>query len=147
MAAFEPRDPGYQAAVRASFARQGALAAIGAELIGLAPGECRIRLPLSERVTQQQGFFHGGVLGAVADSAGGYAAMTLVPPGAEVLTVEYKINFLAPAQGPEVVATGRVVRSGRTLVVARAEVELLQPRRPPVACAVLQQTIMVVAPR
>lgn len=96
-------------------------------------------------MTQQHGLFHGGVIGAVADSAGGYAAMTLCEPGAEVLSVEYKINFVAPARGTEVLATGRVVRSGRTLIVTRPDVEVLSPQRPPTHCAVLLQTIMVIA--
>lgn len=147
MAPSEPRNPEYQAAVRASFARQGALAAIGAELVEVAPGVCSIRLPCSERVTQQHGFVHGGVLGMVADSAGGYAAMTLCPAGAEVLSVEYKVNFLAPARGEAVLASGEVVRAGRTLVVTRAEVAVIGPGQAAAVCAVMQQTIMVLAPR
>jgi uncharacterized protein (TIGR00369 family) len=107
--------------VRQSFDRQGYMATIGAELIHVAPGEVDIGVPFSERLTQQHGFLHAGVVAGVSDSACGYAALTTMEPGAEVLTVEFKINLLAPAAGERLVARGRVVRAGRTLTISRAD--------------------------
>ena len=137
-----PRDPNYAARIRTSFALQGALAALHAEMTQIEPGRCTIRLPFGPAVTQQAGLFHGGVIGAAADSAGGYAAMSLTEPGAEVVTVEYKINFLAPAHGEAIEARDEVVRAGRTVSVSRVEV-----RTDEGVCAVAQQTIFVIAPQ
>ncbi len=116
------QDPGFEARVRASFAHQSLNRLIGAALTGVAPGEVEITLPFREELGQQHGFVHGGVVAAIVDSACGYAALTLTPPDAEVLTVEFKINFLAPAQGDRVIARGRVTRSGRTLSVCAGDV-------------------------
>jgi uncharacterized protein (TIGR00369 family) len=110
-----------EARVRESFARQGYMAAIGAELVHVAAGEVDIALPFSDRLTQQDGYLHAGVVAGAADSACGYAALTTMDPGAEVLTVEFKINLLAPAAGERLVARGRVLRSGRTLTVCRGD--------------------------
>jgi uncharacterized protein (TIGR00369 family) len=115
---FQPADPHFEARVRESFARQGIMKLIGAELVRIAPGEVEIALPYRDDLTQQDGFFHGGVTSTIADSAGGYAAFTLFPPGIAVLTVEFKVNLLAPAAGEKLVAAGRVLRSGRTLTVS-----------------------------
>lgn len=108
--------------VRASFALQGLMAHLGAELTEVAPGRVVIRLPFRDELTQQNGFFHAGAASAIADSAGGYAGFTLFPAGSSVLTVEYKINLLATAQGDHLEAIGSVVRSGRTLTVCKLEV-------------------------
>lgn len=126
--------------VRASFSRQGFLQGFGARIVELAPGRCEIEMPFSDAVTQQQGFFHGGAIGALADSAGGYAAMTLAPEGAEVLTLEYKINFLRPASGDALVAIGEVLRAGRSVIVTRVDVYVRRghQRR---HCAAVQQSI------
>ena len=121
-----PPDPGYEARTRASFAAQGAMAHLGAELTDLGPGRCVIVLPFRPELTQQDGFFHGGVVTTIADTAAGYAALTLMPPGARVLSVELKVNFLAPAHGERLVATGRVERAGRTLSVVSAKVEAVE---------------------
>ena len=107
--------------VRESFARQGYMAALGAEVVHVAPGEVDIALPFSERLTQQDGYLHAGVVAGATDSACGYAALTTMDAGAEVLTVEFKINLLAPAAGERLVARGRVLRSGRTLTVCRGD--------------------------
>ena len=107
--------------VRESFARQGYMAALGAEIVHVAPGEVDIALPFSERLTQQDGYLHAGVVAGATDSACGYAALTTMDAGAEVLTVEFKINLLAPAAGERLVARGRVLRSGRTLTVCRGD--------------------------
>lgn len=118
----EPRDPDYAARVAASFARQAFMGLLGAELLSVAPGAVAIALPVRPELGQQHGFVHAGAAWAIADSAAGYAAQSLMPPGDGVLTVELKINLLAPARGSRLVARGRVERAGRTLTVACAEV-------------------------
>lgn len=132
--------------VRMSFARQSAMDLIRAELAHVAQGTVEIHLPHWDGIEQQHGYVHGGVVGMIADSAAGYAAMTLVPETASVLTVEYKMNLMAPAAGEKLVARGEVVRSGRTLIVTRAEVRSLGDGRETL-CALMQQTIMVMAGR
>jgi uncharacterized protein (TIGR00369 family) len=118
---YEPKDPDFEARVRASFARQAFMATLGAELVAVSPGEVVIALPFREDLTQQHGFLHAGVATSVVDSACGYAALTLMPPGAGVLSVEFKVNLLAPAAGERFIATGRVVKPGRTLTVCAGE--------------------------
>ncbi len=115
-------DPNFETRIRSSFERQGIMKTIGARLLSVAPGEVRIELPWSEAVTQQNGFVHAGILSTIADNACGYAAYTLMPAGSEVLGVENKINFLAPARGERFVSVGRVVKAGRTLAVCAGEV-------------------------
>lgn len=132
--------------VRMSFARQSAMDLIRAELAHVAPGLVEIHLPHWDGIEQQHGYVHGGVVGMIADSAAGYAAMTLVPETASVLTVEYKMNLMAPAEGEKLVARGEVVRPGRTLIVTRAEVRSLRDGRETL-CALMQQTIMVMVDR
>lgn len=138
---FEATDPDFAARVRKSFAAQGIMGHIGATLTLIEPGACVIELPYSDAVSQQHGFFHGGVIGTIADSAGGYAAFGLMDAEDEILTVEYKLNLMAPADGDLLVARGRVVRPGRTLTVARAEVVVVKDGRE-IACAAMQQTLM-----
>lgn len=134
-------DDAVESAIRASFARQGLMQHLGARLVLLAPGEAIVRLPHSERVTQQQGGFHGGAIGALADIAGGYAAMTTVELGTEVTAVEYKINFLASFGSGTLEARGRVVRAGRRVIVTSAEVVHLDDEGRESPCALMQQTI------
>lgn len=138
---FEPRNPDWEATVRESFARQGVMALIGAELVALAPGHCEIRLPFREDLTQQHGYFHAGMTSTIVDSAGGYAGLTLMPAGAEVLTVEFKLNLLAPADGDFLIAEGQVLKSGRNLVIARGEVYAIKNGQA-THCATMQQTLM-----
>ena len=126
-----------------SFARQGALMAWDARLQNLTPGTCEILLPMSAVVTQQHGYFHGGVIGTVADAAGGYAANTLLLPESECLTAEYKINIVAPGVGQALLARGSVLKVGRTLVVARADVFAVRDGVEKL-CAVMQQTLFVI---
>ncbi len=114
-------DGDVEARIRRSFARQGYMTAIGAELVHVAECEVDIVLPFSERLTQQDGYIHAGVVAGATDSACGYAALTTMEANAEVLTVEFKINLLAPAAGEQLVARGRVLRSGRTLTVCRGD--------------------------
>src|SRR5688500_12604312 len=119
-----PSDPDFAARVRDSFGRQGAMAHLGARLADVAPGACTIELPYRPELSQQDGFFHAGVITTIADSAAGYAAFTLMPAQARVLTVELKINLMAPAAGELAIARGMVQRAGRTLTVVQAEVEV-----------------------
>jgi uncharacterized protein (TIGR00369 family) len=127
--------------VRASFARQGLMRAIGAELASLGAGRCTVEVPFSGKVGQQQGFFHGGVIGAVGDTAGGYAAHSLLPVGSDVVTLEYKVNFLRPAAGDRLLAEGSVLRAGRSVTVTRVDVFVEAHGRRSL-CAALQQSIM-----
>lgn len=108
--------------IATSFAKQGLMAHIGARLGQVSPGEVHIHLPMSSQVTQQHGYFHGGVTTTIADSAGGYAALSLLDDDTEVLAVELKINLVAPAIGDELEAIGTVLKSGRTLTVCRMDV-------------------------
>jgi uncharacterized protein (TIGR00369 family) len=126
-----------------SFELQGALAAWGARLRLQAPGESEIMVPMSAAVTQQHGFFHGGVIGTVADSAGGYAANTLLMPEHECLTAEYKINIVAPGIGSALIARGKVLKAGKTLAVAGAEVFVVNNGVERL-CAIMQQTLFVI---
>lgn len=114
--------PEVRARVRDSFDRQGLMGHLGARLAHIAPGRVHIVLPARPEVTQQNGYFHAGATSAIADSAGGYAAFTLFPENSSVLTVEYKINLLAPALGEHIEAVGTVLKSGRTLTVCRLDV-------------------------
>jgi len=141
MLGFEPRNPAYATRVQASFDRQKVMALLGAKLIRLAPGECEIHLPFKPELTQQHGYFHGGIIGTIADSAGGYAAFTLMPQDSSVLTVEYKMNLLAPGDGDLLIARGRVLKSGRTLVVAQVDAFVLKDGRETL-CATLLETLM-----
>ena len=118
----EPRDPDWEAKVRDSFARQTLMQTIGARIAALAPGRCEIELPYRRDLCQQHGYLHAGITTTIADSAAGYAAYSLMRPGASVLTVEFKVNLMAPAAGERFVARGMVVRPGRTLLVVEAEV-------------------------
>ncbi len=138
---FETRNPDWEAAVRDSFARQKVMNLIGAEMGLLAPGHCEIRLPFRDDLTQQNGFFHAGITGTIVDSAGGYAGLTLMPAGAGVLTVEFKLNLLAPADGDILVAEGQVLKSGRNLVITRGEVYAIRNGKA-THCATMQQTLM-----
>jgi uncharacterized protein (TIGR00369 family) len=135
-----PADPHFAARVRESFSRQKAMALIGAALGAVEPGYVEVRLPFREDLTQQKGFIHGGILGMIADTACGYCAFSLMPAGCSLVTVEYKINILAPALG-SLVAKGQVVRAGRTLTVARAEVYSEDGKH----VASMQQTLMMLA--
>jgi uncharacterized protein (TIGR00369 family) len=120
-----PHDPNgtdYEKRIRASFARQGLMGTLGATLGNISPGLVEIELRPDPSISQQHGFVHAGAVAAIADSAAGYAALSLMPPDRGVLSAEFKINLLAPAAGTRIVARGQVVKAGRTLTVARAEV-------------------------
>jgi uncharacterized protein (TIGR00369 family) len=134
--------PHFAERVRLSFERQEAMHLIRATLPVVEHGRTEIHLPHWQGIEQQHGFVHGGVIGMIADSAAGYAAMTLASPAASVLTVEYKMNLVAPADGEKLIARGQVIRPGRTLIVTRAEVFAVKHGQESL-CALMQQTIMV----
>jgi uncharacterized protein (TIGR00369 family) len=138
---FTPANPAYADRVRDSFARQAAMALIGARLAAIEPGRCTIELPVRDDLTQQHGFVHGGIVGMIADSAGGYSAFSLMPADSSVLTVEYKLNLIAPARGALLEATGVVLKPGRTLSVTRVDVFARDNDRETLI-ATMQQTLM-----
>jgi uncharacterized protein (TIGR00369 family) len=141
-AAPTPSDPDFAARVRASFARQGAMKTLGAQLVAVEPGYCAIALVPRPEVAQQHGYVHAGVVSAIVDSAGGYAGFTLFPVNTSVLTVEFKINLLAPAAGERLLAEGFVVKPGRTLAITRGEVHADRHGKRTLV-AIMQQTLMV----
>lgn len=120
------------------------MTSLGAQLGRVALGTCEIRLPYSDKVTQQQGGYHGGAIGAIADIAAGYSSLTVAPEGTEVTTVEYKINFLAACRGGVLRAEGRAVKSGRRVIITTADVFHEDEEGNERHCAIMQQTIMVV---
>ncbi len=140
-AKFEPRDSQWNEKVRMSFAKQGVMGLIGARLIDLWPGGCEIHLPYRPELSQQHGYFHAGVTTTILDSAGGYAGFSLMAANTSVLSVEFKINLLAPADGELLVASGEVVKPGRNLVVTRGEAWVIRHGKPTL-CAIMQQTLM-----
>lgn len=139
-------DPALVARIEASFGKQAFMTTLGARLARVAPGEVEIAMPVSGHLCQQHGFVHAGAVSTIADSAAGYAALTTMPAGNGVLTAEFKINLLSPATGDELVAKGRVVKAGRTLTLAMAEVFAVTDGRPKL-CAVLTATLMTIAAR
>src|SRR6516225_4210940 len=117
-----PKDPNYESRVRESFSRQTLMQTLAARITAIAPGEVEITMPMQGGLSQQDGFVHAGIITAIVDSACGYAALSLTPADREVLTIEYKVNFLSPAIGELFVARGRVTRSGKTITVCSGEV-------------------------
>jgi uncharacterized protein (TIGR00369 family) len=143
---FDPADPEFEARVRGSFARQLVMQTIGARLKRVAPGEVDIELPFRRDLTQQHGYLHAGVVTTVVDSACGYAALSLTPPGAEVLSVEFKINLLAPASGELFDARARVLRAGRNVTVCAGDVFAVEAAREKLVATMLA-TMMTVRGR
>ena len=119
---YSPMDENFESRIRSSFEKQGIMHTIGGRLLKVEPGEVHIEFPFSEALTQQHGFIHAGILTTVVDSACGYAASTLMPAESEVLTVEYKVNFISPAKGVKFLSVGQVFKPGRNLTVCRGEV-------------------------
>ncbi len=143
MPQFEPQDPAFERRVRDSFARQRVMETMGATLLRVAPGEVDIELPFREELTQQHGFLHAGVVTTIVDSACGYAALSLMPPGAGVLTIEFKLNLLAPASGERMIARGRVTKPGRTINVSSGDVYAVQDGQEKLVATMLA-TIMTI---
>jgi uncharacterized protein (TIGR00369 family) len=138
-----PPDPEFESRIRSSFARQGLMKTIGAHLAKVSPGESQIELSYSKAITQQHGFVHAGIVSTLADNACGYAAYTLMPADSDILGVENKINFLAPAKGERFVGIGRVIKAGRTLAVCSGEVWAYNSGEKKLV-AVMQSTLMTV---
>lgn len=143
MTLFSPRNPDYKKAVQTSFAKQGVMAHIGATLVKVEPGFCEIEMPYAEELCQQHGFIHAGIVSTVADSAGGYAGFSLMPEGDGVLTIEYKVNLMAPAAGEKLIARGQVIRAGKTITVAQSDAYMVQ-NGVEKHCATMQLTLMCV---
>ncbi|HSD52109.1 MAG TPA: PaaI family thioesterase [Candidatus Methylomirabilis sp.] len=146
MPAFESQDPELERRVRGSFARQRVMQTIGASMTRVSPGAVEIDLPFREDLTQQHGFLHAGIVSTIADSACGYAAYSLMPADAAVLTVEYKVNFLSPAQGDRMVARARVTKHGRTVTVSTCDVFAVADGRERIIATMLG-TLMTVQER
>jgi len=140
---FEALDPEFERRVRESFNRQSAMRELGAELVRVKPGRVEIRFPFRERFTQQHGFMHAGIVAAVLDSACGYAAFSLMPAEAGVLSIEFKINLLAPARGESFLACGQVLRPGRTVTVCQGVVSAVD-HDGEVEVAAMQATMMAI---
>ena len=136
---FSPLNPNFEQDARKSYEKQGIMHLLGANMRVIQPGRCIIELPYREDLTQQDGFFHAGATSTIADSAGGYAALSLMAAGSRVLTVEFKINLTAPAIGGTLIAEGTVIKPGRTLTVADIAVTV-QNENENKLCAVVQQT-------
>jgi uncharacterized protein (TIGR00369 family) len=139
-----PADPNCEARIRASFAKQQFMATLGASIASVKPGEVLIDIPFRDDLRQQHGFLHAGVVTSVIDSACGYAALTLMPADRAVLSVEFKVNLLAPAQGAAFRARGHVVRAGRTLTVCSGELRVVGSDS---VVAIMQATMMAVEAR
>jgi uncharacterized protein (TIGR00369 family) len=120
--AIEVRNPAFAADARANFGRQAFMRLLGAGIADLGPGYCEVHLPFRQDLTQQHGYFHGGVAATLADVASGYAAFTALEAGVTNVTVEFKLNLLAPARGAKLVARGTVAKAGQTLTVCRSDV-------------------------
>lgn len=143
---FQPADARFAERVRASFARQPAMATIGAAIADVQPGQVVVELPYAAHLTQQHGFLHGGILGAALDSACGYAASTLMAADVGVLSIEYKINFLAPAKGQRFRMVGTVVKPGRTISVVEGRAYAIDGDREKLV-ATMNTTLMTVVGR
>lgn len=141
MTALQPGDPDWETKVRESFSRQGIMTTLGAELTQVEPGLVEIAVDFRDGLSQQHGFFHAGVTSTLMDSAGGYAAFSLFPADSSILTVEFKINLLAPAEGERLLARGRVYKPGRTLTLCDVEGFVIGPKGQRI-CAKMQQTLM-----
>jgi uncharacterized protein (TIGR00369 family) len=138
---FVPKDPNYKNRVEASFNRQKFMKFIGAQLTSLRPGFCEIQLTYKDELTQQHGYFHAGVIGTLADNAGGYAAFTLMNADSSILTVEYKLNLISPGKGDKLISRANVIKSGRTLTICRSEVFSSKSGREKL-CAASQMTLI-----
>ena len=139
----EPPDPNFETRARESFARQKVMATIGAKLAEVSPGKVLIEMPFREDLTQQHGCIHAGIVTAIVDSACGYAAFSLMTAGAEVLSIEYKVNFLSPAIGQRFIARGQVIKAGRTITVCEGDVTALNEGKEKTVATMLATMISI----
>jgi uncharacterized protein (TIGR00369 family) len=145
-ATLRPKDPDFESRVRASFARQEAMKTLGVEIVKLGPGEIELTMAHARAYTQQHGFVHAGIIATALDSACGYAAFSLMPDDVAVLTVEFKINLLAPARAERFTFRAHVVKAGRTITVCEGQAFAVDPRGEE-AVATMICTLMAVADR
>ena len=144
MNVFKAIDPNYKTRVRSSFEKQAVMKTIGACLVEMAPGEVVIEFSYDQSLTQQNGYIHAGIVTTVVDSACGYAAYTLMPADSDVLTIEYKVNFMSPAKGEIFRGIGKVIKSGRTITVCTGDVVTLEDGKEKVV-ATMQATMICLA--
>ena len=140
---FQPGDPNYEARIRSSFDKQGVMKTIGAKLVKVLPGEVHIEFPFTESLTQQHDYIHAGIITSVVDSACGYAAYTLMPADSEVLTIEYKVNFMSPAKGEKFLGIGRVLKPGRKITVCSGDVIAMDKGKEKMVATMLATMISV----
>ena len=146
MPKFQPRNPDFRATIERYVAAQPYLALLGVVLDRVEPGLAEYKLPYRENIGQQDGFFHGGVIGGIAEAVMGGAAATLVADGANVVGAEYKVNLLSPGRGAALLARGTVVKPGRRLIVCRADIVALREDGAETLCAIAQGAMAVVEP-
>ena len=144
MQSFNPPDSEFESRVRDEFQRQQLMATIGAQMTKVVPGEVRIEMLFNQAWTQQHGYIHAAIITGIVDSACGFAAYTLMPADAGVLSVEFKVNFLSPAKGERFIAIGKVIKSGRTLTVCSGEVIAVEKGNEKLI-ATMQATMMTVS--
>lgn len=138
---FKPKSKNFKKKVEESFERQKFMSFINAKLVDVKPGYCEIQVPYHSNLTQQHDFFHAGIVGTIADNAAGYAAFSLMAENSSVLTVEYKINLVAPAKGEFLLGKAKVIKNGRTLTICQSEVFACEKKTQKL-CAIAQVTIM-----
>ncbi|SHG08007.1 uncharacterized domain 1-containing protein [Microbulbifer donghaiensis] len=141
---FVPRDPAFEQRTRESFLSQGFMHTLGAEMSQLAPGHCELKVGFTDALSQQHGFFHGGVIASLADVSGGYAAFSLLPADRTNVTVEFKLNLLSPGRGVHLIASATVLKCGRTLTVCRSDVFAVSKDGSQTLCATALATYMAV---
>lgn len=144
---YEPQNRSFETLVRQSITMQPVMKMMGATMETVAPGTVTIRVPFDERLTQQNGYLHAGVVTTVLDSACGYAAFTLAPAGSDILSVEFKVNLLSPAKGDAFLATGRVFKAGKTLTICEGELTALDSLGEEKVVAIMTATMMVMRPK
>ena len=140
---FQPIDPNYESRVRNSFDKQGVMKTIGAKLVKVKPGEVHIEFSFVKSLTQQHDYIHAGIITTVVDSACGFAAYTLMPADSEVLTIEYKVNFMSPAKGDRFKGIGRVLKPGRNITVCTGDVIAIDKEKEKIVATMLATMISV----
>jgi uncharacterized protein (TIGR00369 family) len=140
---FQPSDPNYESRIRSSFDKQEAMKTIGANLVKVLPGEVHIEFSFIESLAQQHGYIHGGIIASVVDTACGYAACTLMSVDSEVLTIEYKVNFMSPAKGDRFKGIGRVLKPGRNITVCSGDVIAIDKGKEKIIATMLATMISV----
>ncbi|MEM7214407.1 MAG: PaaI family thioesterase [Pseudomonadota bacterium] len=144
---FQAQDPDYEQKIRDSFAKQGAMELVNGRIASIEPGQVVLEMPMDRMVTQQHGFVHAGIITTMLDSAAGYAAFSLMPADAAVLTIEFKTNLMAPAKGELFRFTGRVIKPGRTITFCEASAIAIERGKPERQITTMTATMMTVLGR